>query len=87
MAYMRSTGQEAGKINVHKTKRSITERGRKKMRKRMKERQRRTRRSGTRTAIRPKEISGLIQEKEGHSIHLKETQPETEFLVVVVVWL
>lgn len=27
MAYMRSTGQEAGKINVYKTKRSITERG------------------------------------------------------------
>lgn len=37
MACTRSTGQEAGKINVHKTKRSITERGRE--RKKMSERQ------------------------------------------------
>ena len=35
MACTRSTGQEAGKINVRKTKRSITEREREKMRERV----------------------------------------------------
>ena len=40
MACTRSTGQEAGKINNHNTKRSITERGRKEEREREREKER-----------------------------------------------
>lgn len=41
MACTRSTGQEAGKINVHKTKRSITETERGKMSERHRQRKKR----------------------------------------------
>lgn len=83
MAYMRSTGQEAGKINVHKTKRSITER-----RKRKKERKKRGERGRERQEAKKNEKNmgckkskanlWISYGKERLSVSLNETLPETQ---------
>ena len=69
MACTRSTGQEAGKINVHETKRSITgterERETEWVRGTDGKRKRRKRKNVTRKARKPIRITELVKEKSG----------------------
>lgn len=93
MACTRSTGQEAGKINVHKTKRSITERRRKGEREREREeenewetdkqRKRRKRKKGGRSNDSHTIQHWVSKGEEELCVSLNETAPETESLSCV----
>lgn len=81
MACTRSTGQEAGKINVHKTKRSITETERGKMSERhRRQRQRKKRIKWNKKSKRATLYYCVSWGEEEPSVSLNETAPETEFL-------
>lgn len=90
MAYMRSTGQEAGKINVHKTKRSITERESEReresewVREEDNDGREERKKNGRRTARKPKCITGLI--KESVLLVYKKHHQRLNSWVVALVW-